>query len=210
MTMPATALSVEQNNPILVPALPWMSDEELRLFWQSIPKGGVCLEFGMGGSTRLFFARGASVLYSVEGDLSYIETVCDDTLLKAKIVAGCFFPIYANIGRVKEWSNPLGQPDSSWLAYHHKIWEKIPAKSLDFTLIDGRFRLACALQCFLRCRQNNVYLIHDFTTRPEYHLVLKYADIMEQAGSSVLLKRRARSNYKKMALDLLNEQFAPL
>ncbi|MDR2694988.1 MAG: hypothetical protein LBC79_01225 [Deltaproteobacteria bacterium] len=206
--MPATASIVEQNSAVMAPSLPYMNHEELRLFWESIPKGGVCLEFGMGGSTRLFFARGAAALYSVEGDLSFMKMVCDDPLLRAKFAANIFFPIYANIGQVGEWSVPVGHPTPIWLNYHHNIWEKIAAQTLDFTLIDGRFRVACALQCFLRCRRNNMYLIHDFTIRPEYHLILKYADIMEQAGSSVLLKRRSRVDYKKVALDLLNAQFS--
>ena len=201
------AAAIEQSSTVLVPSLPHMNDEELRLFWQSIPKGGVCLEFGMGGSTRLFFVRGAATLYSVEGDLNYAEAVCDDTLLRAKIAARNFFPIYAEIGQVRGWGTPIGPPTCSWLRYHHTIWERIPAKDVDFVLIDGRFRVACALQCFLRCRPDCVYLMHDFTFRPEYHLVLKHADIVEQAASSVLLKRHAWVDYKKMLLDLLNAQF---
>ena len=193
-----------------MPLLPYMSDEEQYLFWQSIPRGGVCLEFGMGGSTSLFFARGAAVLYSVEGDLDFMMAVCDDSLLRSKIATRSFFPVYADIGPVENWSYPTGLPAPSWLNYHHTVWEKIPAKDVDFVLIDGRFRVACVLQCFLRCRPDSVYLIHDFTIRPTYASVLKYADITAQADSSVLLKRRARLDYKEMALDLLNAQFVPL
>ena len=190
-------------------SLPCMHEEELRLFWQSIPKGGVCLEFGMGGSTHCFFARGATALYSVEGDRHYMETVCADPLLKAKNAARRFFPMHAYIGPVKEWSYPVESPTPFWLNYHHRIWEAIPAASLDFVLIDGRFRVACALQCFLRCRPDAIYLIHDFTTRPHYAHILQHAEVLARAGSSVLLKRRVRPDYQKMALDLLDAQFIP-
>ena len=186
-----------------------MNDEELSLFWRTIPKEGTCLEFGMGGSTRLFFARGAAVLYSVEGDPDFIITVCDDSLLRSKIAACRFFPVYADIGPVKKWGYPTGLPTPSWLNYHHAMWEKIPAKDVDFVLIDGRFRVACALQCFLRCRTDTIYLIHDFTIRPHYARILQHTEVLARGGSSVLLKRRARPDYKKIALDLLNAQFIP-
>ena len=199
-----------QKSEVSIPSLPLMSKEEQHLFWCSIPKGGVCLEFGMGGSTRLFFARGVAALYSVESDPELMETVCGDILLKANIASHRFFPIYADIGQVGQYGYPVGLPMPSWLNYHHTIWEKIPAEKLDFVFIDGRFRVACALQCFLRCRQGCTQLIHDFTPRPHYHLVLKYAEVVKQAGSSVLLRRRVRANYKKMALDLLNAQFTPV
>ena len=41
-------------------------------------------------------------------------------------------------------------------------------------LIDGRFRVACALGIFTKISNNTLDLIHDYTDRPAYHIVEKY------------------------------------
>ena len=58
----------------------------------------------------------------------------------------------------------------AWLNYHQAIWDAVDASKLDFVLVDGRFRVACALQLLLRTREKTpLIMVHDFTPREYYH-----------------------------------------
>jgi len=50
-------------------------------------------------------------------------------------------------------------------------------------LVDGRFRIACALQAALRVRNDCKILIHDFWNRPRYHILLDYLTLSERVDS---------------------------
>ena len=44
----------------------------------------------------------------------------------------------------------------------------------DIILIDGRFRVACALDIFSKIRNDTSVLIHDYENRKQYHIVENY------------------------------------
>ena len=41
-------------------------------------------------------------------------------------------------------------------------------------LIDGRFRVACALDVFKKIKNDTIILIHDYSKRINYHIIEKY------------------------------------
>lgn len=192
------------------PQKPWMTDEELECFRKWIPKGGAALEFGMGGSTRFFFENGIDRLNSVESDPAWVKTMAHDPFLaffirKKRLILHC-----ADIGPVRELGLPLTGPNLSWLTYHQNIWRFIDTKPLKLILIDGRFRLACACQALLRCSHQTPLLIHDFSTRPEYHAILEFTDVLDSAGTSVVLRQKQDVDFRALALVLQDAQFEPL
>ena len=76
--------------------------------------------------------------------------------------------------------------------------------SLDVALVDGRFRLQCALKLLPYMEGNGTVLIHDFWVRAPYHGVLKYYDVIGYARSVVALRKKTglskeeeRGVYKK-------------
>ena len=100
------------------PQKPWMTDEELECFLRWIPKAGLALEFGMGGSTRACFEAGVGRLYSVDSDPVWVEAMIRDPFL-------CFFIhkkrlslYHADIGPVRQHGLPCGSPNITWLNYH--------------------------------------------------------------------------------------------
>ena len=91
-----------------------------------------------------------------------------------------------NIGPTRKWvyteSNncrPL------FPSYSASIFEAIDTRAIDFALVDGRFRIACTLKIILGCHVNNTLeiAIHDFWHRENYHLVLKYLNVVDRADS---------------------------
>ena len=144
----------------------------------------------------------------MESDLKWLSEVCNNALLKDKAADKKFFPFHANIGSTTDWGRPKEQkPSLVWLNYHQYIWNNLPASDMDFILIDGRFRIACALQAFLRCREDAVYYVHDFNNRPPYHVILDYSEVMESVDTSVVLRRKKDPDYVSLALLLQKHQF---
>ena len=48
----------------------------------------------------------------------------------------------------------------------------------DAALVDGRFRVACALKLLPFLTQDSVLFMHDFWRRPMYHAVLDFHDVI--------------------------------
>ena len=75
--------------------------------------------------------------------------------------------------------------------YSHSICKLTPDEqnNIDLILIDGRFRVACALKSFNVMSNNCIIAFDDFMERKHYHIVLKYFDIIEKSkrNSMVIL-----------------------
>ena len=84
----------------------------------------------------------------------------------------------------------------------------VDAGALDFVLVDGRFRVACALQLLLRAREKTPrILVHDFAQREYYAVLLEFFDVVEQAETAVILDRKAPVPLAEVALCLQRHQF---
>jgi hypothetical protein len=78
---------------------------------------------------------------------------------------------------------------------------------VDVILVDGRFRVACALKSLEYVSDGSVVLIHDFFDRsPIYDAVLKYYDIIDRADTLVVLSRKKVVDWAQARLD--TEQYA--
>ena len=64
-------------------------------------------------------------------------------------------------------------------------------KEIDTILIDGRFRVACALSIFPYINENTRVLFDDFMNRQnQYSEVLKYYEIVKSVNTLALLRKR--------------------
>lgn len=191
--------------------LPCMNEKELALLDRHIPFGGNVLEFGCGGSSPHFLGQGVRALTSVESDKAWLETLVRNSLLRHFFLKQRWFPIHADIGATGEWGYPTSRmPRASWLRYHAASWEAMPDTAFDLILIDGRFRVACFCQSLLRCGNSDVKIImHDFWNRPHYRIVLEFADAVDRAHSSVVLRPKPDLDWKKLCLALQEYQFNP-
>ena len=190
---------------------PYMSDAECALLDRYIPKAGRVLEFGAGGSTQHFFARGAAHVTSVESDARWISDIAREEGMLERIEAKQWLPIHGDIGPTKEWGKPVvSTPQHSWLQYHQQCWGMLPDAAFDLILIDGRFRVACLCQSLLHCpREDVIFVIHDFWNRPKYHVALALCEEVERADTSVALRRKTETDWKLLCLTLQAYQFDP-
>jgi hypothetical protein len=126
------------------------------------------LEFGSGGST-IIFANKCNSLISVESDFFYAR--------KVKKIVERFAHVeifWVNIGPTKSFGNPISSLETifrnRWHKYSMRPWIE-GARNVDLVFIDGRFRVSCAMQCFLNIDCNFVLVFDDYFSRNEYHSV---------------------------------------
>jgi hypothetical protein len=148
-----------------------MDCEERRLFESFVNCSQRYLEFGVGGSTWLACSRPKEWVISIDSDSKWLDTV-------QRSVSECpTQPIMmrADIGPVKEWGYPVDESNRSlWPTYHDQVWKRKESSAADFFLVDGRFRVACAIQCILHCQPTAFIAVHDYSDRPHYHVIARF------------------------------------
>mgnify|MGYP002779938037 FL=1 len=167
------------------------------------------LEFGCGGSTALLIEAGMARLTSVDSDAAWLARVAEAPGCATARAAGRLNLLHADIGPTGDWGWPV---DASvlqqWPAYWRDPWEQ--AGSPDFVLVDGRFRVACALAAVPRLAPGGHLLIHDFWSRVAYRgPVLRHFSLIGSAGSLALLRPRAPFDAAMLAVDLVAHAFDP-
>ncbi len=141
------------------------------------------LEFGAGGSTFLALLNSNCNIISVESDLDWINYLCsykfirnsEDNRLKLN---------HIDIGKTKNYGAPLNDDKKeNYPQYSKDVFQKINPKEFDLVFIDGRFRVACALQTILNCSKDVKILIHDYPKRKYYHIIEEFLDVAENADT---------------------------
>ena len=159
-----------------------MSKAERALFLNGLNQSTRYFEIGSGGSTYYAALRGLDSIISVESDKQWHE------LLKKKIPAECGVDFQlVDFHTKNNWGSP--GPNSTyndWIKYSRSYKKEYNS---DMILIDGRFRVACALNVLKNIDRDTYVYIHDFTNRPEYHVVLNYYEIVDKADTMVKLRK---------------------
>ncbi|MDF7760126.1 tetratricopeptide repeat protein [Kosakonia cowanii] len=186
----------------LIPEMPRMSAEEREMFEKYLKKTKRYYEFGSGGSTKLATRHGVEV-FGVESDKFWVETLRDE--------AGPLCNVdYVDIGPTKEWGYPIDETDNNKFPDYSEAIMRYE-NGFDVILIDGRFRVACTLNAIKHtlkhqpARQKTVIIIHDFWDRPNYHVVLRFLDVVDSAESLGVFKLKKKIDLKH--LDELLEEY---
>lgn len=64
------------------------------------------------------------------------------------------------------------------------------AESFDVALVDGRYRVACALRLLTLIHDSSLVILHDFWNRPQYHAVLDFYNVVSRKVTLVVLSRK--------------------
>ena len=142
--------------------IPELSDEELEALCYFMNPKNVYFEFGSGGSTNVASFYNMTT-YSVESDTKWHEKLKNSGINANYITVD--LKAYGNYGR----PGP-GTTVEDWKKYIQAYKKEYNA---DIILIDGRFRVACALDIFSKIRKDTIVLIHDYM-RDYYHIVEDY------------------------------------
>lgn len=148
--------------PILT--MPPEESAALRLAYQA---ASVILEYGTGGSTVMAAALPGRTVFSVESSAEWLEKMrgwFTRTPPKATL-----YLHHADIGKTRDWGFPVDTKSvTRWSSYPISVWDRPDILHPDVVLIDGRFRLACALTVLFRITRPVTVLIDDYVDRPGY------------------------------------------
>ena len=137
----------------------------------------IILEYGSGNST-LYANKINKIIFSVESDKGFYE------YLKHKIITKNYY--FVDFGLVHFYSVPFFENfRKEYLKKKSKEYSKKILTDLkknksfpDLILIDGRYRVLCALQIYKFIKKNKLFktkiIFDDYKNRKQYHIVKKF------------------------------------
>ncbi len=166
------------------------------MFYKYLNKSKIYFEYGSGGSTyQAFNKKNIIKIYSVESDLTWYNKLKSLLNNDEKISF-----IYNEMDTLPNtWGNPGPKATNiQKINYSNQLGllnEEI-IKNIDFILIDGRFRVACALKAFNLINENCFIAFDDFLNRKEYHIILDYYKIIDKTidNNMVILQKKINKN----------------
>lgn len=187
-----------------VGANPSFDAEGLDWFLSIVPFSKVYLEYGSGGST-IVASRFVQTLVSVESDSSFGRAV-EQKISKESLAN--IFCLYPNIGITAQWGRPIfGRPTpprvERWKRYPRAPWGGIinMPELPDLILIDGRMRVACALESLLHITPATRILVDDYIGR-DYGVIEDFADLVAVRGRMGEFRKKQKFDREACALVL--------
>jgi hypothetical protein len=170
---------------------PFLDEDSSAAFLPMLENCRRYLEYGSGGSTVLV-ARLNKPFVSIDTDRYFLNAV------RRKIgkPAPHQHLVHGNIGWTKEWGEPAFQSPSArrrkkWKNYAETPWKYVEKELLpDLVMVDGRFRVAAALTSCVHLvnAPESRILVDDYDTRPNYHVIEEYAQLVGMAGRMAIFR----------------------
>lgn len=185
------------------PFPPHMSAAEQSVYRSVLQKSRRIIEFGTGGSTFMALASSSVLsITSIESDVSWILKLRQEQKIIEAESNGRLNLYWSDIGPVGNWGHPSDERYRiKWPSYSTIYWQ--PWAPFDLALIDGRFRVACAIQAALNgC---HTIIFHDFWNRPEYHDVLHIMEPTEKVDTLAVL--RPKADFDRASAQSIYEKF---
>lgn len=165
---------------------PYMTLAETAAFTRYRDRSRNYFEFGCGGST-VFCNSALRKTKSVDNNQEWLNKV-------RPLIGSTTELIYINTGPVLEYGNPADPIQTTGFAdYSLAFSQRDP--NTDLVLVDGRFRVACALQIVIS-DYTGIVLLHD-AERPEYQPLFKFFTVVERVENLVALRVRSSANKKE-------------
>lgn len=185
-----------------------MSDGELKILHQKLETTQHYLEFGSGDST--VHASGYKNILridSVESSHQYIdENLIPQTVVNQAIKDERLHFHIVDLGKTKSWGYPVDD-SKKHLWPNYSLCPFISPSKHDLVLIDGRFRVACALSCLLNTPDNCTIMIHDFWNRPKLYFLLRYFEVQHQVDKLGVFTKKPNLDNQKIARQLRRYQY---
>lgn len=170
---------------------PSFAKNDLLMFNKYLDKAKNYFEYGSGGSTyQASIKPNIKLIISVESDKEW------HSIIKNNVKHSNFHYKFIDLKcKPKNWGYPSDLCDKKIYKDYSNVISNIrkeTANLLDLILIDGRFRVACALKCHSIINDNCKIIFDDFLDRKQYHIVLNYYDIIDKTidNRMVVLKKK--------------------
>jgi len=162
------------------PALTFPPEESV-LIREAYAKADVILEYGSGGSTVLAAEMGGKTIFSIENDKFWARTMRRYFIQnppKSRVEM-----IWVDTGKTKKWGWPADPEKwTNYAKYPLQIWDRKDFVQPDIVLVDGRFRVGCALATLYRTTKPVTLYVDDFVGRPRYRKIKNYLGTPKLTG----------------------------
>ncbi len=152
-----------------------MPEAEATLLRDAYTRANVILEYGSGGSTVLAGDMAGKHVTSVESDKSWWRMMMEWFEGNPAHDTSTVEMLYADVGPTKEWGHP--KDDRGWKRfadYPLAVWSMDGFKHPDVVLVDGRFRVGCALATAFNITRPVTLLFDDYAKRTNLHTVQEF------------------------------------
>ena len=178
------------------PGPPHFDDETRKWFETRLGKAKSYLEFGAGGSTVMASRLGISTI-SVEGDPYYAKAVRRAIDPEAPLTF-----LTPRLGLTTGWSRPLRPSRGKAKRYVSSPFKILRDQFPDFILVDGRYRIACALESARQARLRGAQadlLVDDYGKRRQYRVLEAWLGQPRMIGRSALFEigQEAQADIRK-------------
>jgi len=136
---------------------------------------GAILEYGSGGSTVLAAEMEDKHVTSVESDRGWARMMKDWFRANPPARGSRVDVVWCDIGPTRDWGHP--KDESAWRRfpdYPLKVWRRKDFRHPDVVLVDGRFRIGCALATAFSITRPVTLLFDDYTKRPWFQKVEEF------------------------------------
>ena len=144
-------------------------------------------EFGLGESTRIAAYVGVPRYSGIDSDPNWVVQARDE-------VNNAHYKFYlADIGQTGDWGHPIDEKLRKIPLNYQFQALRIEMEPFDVYLVDGRYRVACAMASFLHALSRKAdiaktrVLIHD-AKRDDYQVVLEIAEVIDQSDNFYVLR----------------------
>lgn len=161
-----------------------MSEPCIAAFSQLLNEATHVIEYGAGGSTRFAASHDVSTITTVESDARFLSAVSRHL---AHITPHVWTPLHIDLGPVTKLGYPRTlKARSAWMRYAILPWRIQPAA--DCVLIDGRFRLACALATAWYAKKGTRVFFDDYLLRPWYRKTEQFLRCVGQSRRAFIFE----------------------
>lgn len=168
--------------------MPHFDSESTPYFVKKLSDAATFLEYGAGGSSVLAARMGKNFV-SVDSDPYFLGAVQKKIRELGLDGGGSAWHFkYINIGLTERWGVPVcTRPTpprlAAWRSYFTAPWQQGGFQP-DLILIDGRFRVACALTTISHLAGNDAWtiLFDDYQGRSHYAVVEQFASLEAMVG----------------------------
>lgn len=187
-----------------------MTKDEMKVLHSYINKSSHYLEFGSGEST--IYASNSPMIKtidSVESSEKFInENLKPNAAITNALSTGKLLFHIIDIGETTDWGLPINESKKHlWPNYSLSVFSQ--KSNHDLVLVDGRFRVACTLNCILNTPENCKIIIHDFWKRPAYHIVLKYLIVQNRFDTLGAFSKKQDIDSKEVQSLIKEYQYLP-